>query len=66
MEQIDKDKMVELLGIDGFTVQEYDEIHRLYKKYVDQYQFNYSVGCDCSSSIMNLWRNLLDFYKKNQ
>lgn len=57
--------MVELRKVANPTTQQMDQIFNLYRKYIE-YLYSYSINCNCSTSIWNIWSRLNEWMMKNE
>lgn len=58
MEENDKIYLDNLVFVDP-SKDDMDKVFALFRKYVSPNVWTYSVGCDCSNSIVRLYKDLM-------
>lgn len=62
----DADEITRLFKVARAGQSDIDSIFNLYKKYVNPKVITYRTNCNCSSSIAEYWRQLLDWFSNNR
>jgi hypothetical protein len=61
----DRIEIMRLFRVAIATQNDMDSIYNLYKKYISANARMYITNCNCSGSIGQYWRDLLNFYSQN-